>query len=153
MISTSQIREALLAALTATELFEKVAAFNVADISAGLEKLRDSADSLALIVPSRDEWIHTMALEDENFPARAECRNDFEILVTARDLRHGDDGALSTVQLKDNLCMLLLWQDLSIPGLICLPIDSEPMVIERDERRGREAWKITLQIRQTLLPE
>lgn len=151
MIKTSEIRSALETFITATGLVEKVKTFNVADLSAALEKLRSAGDSLAVIVPSRDGWTHTMALEDENLPARAEVRNELEILLTARDLRHGDDGAETTVDLKDHLCAALLWSDLAVPGLLCLPLEAEPMVIELDERRGREAWKITLEVRQQIL--
>lgn len=150
MISTHEIRTALVAAITGTGLFEAVMSHNVADLSDALETLRDSPDALAVIVPSRDAWTHQMAIEDENLPARAELRNEFEILITSRDLKHGDDGDLDCVALKDQLAAALCWSDLGLTAAICLPLESEPMVIERDHQRGREAWKLTLEIRQPL---
>lgn len=152
MITTRQIRSALTAALVATGEVEAVMALPVADLSAALEHLRDSPESLAVIVPSQDSWSHQMADEDGNLPAHAEQRNEFEILVTARDLARGQDGAAEAVDLKDALTAALLWADLGIPGLLCLPLTAEPMVIEITERRGREAWKITLETRTQLTP-
>lgn len=149
MIPTATIRAALLRQLEASGLFKKVIAFSTADISEALENLRSHPDSLAVIVPSSDDWSHDLT-EDDNTPLRAEVRNKFEILVSSRELSARTDGALDCVTLKDQTAAALLWAALGIPGLLCLPLSAEPMLIEFDERRGREAWKITLEIRQQI---
>lgn len=150
MIPTKSIREAIFGHIERSGLVDSVTRFNKVDLSAALEFLRDSSDSAAIIVPSRDSWEHQI-MEGDNLPLAAEQRNEFEILVTKRDLRHGDDGEETCVQLKDQLCESLIWSDLGVPGLLCLPLETEPMVIAIDERRGREAWKITVEIRQLIL--
>lgn len=152
MIRNKSIREALVAVLQSSGLFETVIAFQAADLNAALETLRDSPDSVAIVVPSRNSWEHQMIVEEENIPVRAESRAEFEILVTLRELAHGGDGAAATVDLMDDLSARLLWSDLAVPGLRCLPQSAEPMVIEIDENRGREAWKLTAEIRQSIFP-
>jgi hypothetical protein len=153
MIDTADIRTALVAWLTKSGLVKRIMLFNVADVGKGLEALRDTPHSLAIVVPSRDSLRHEMAAEDFNIPARAELRSEVEMLITSHDPRHGMDGATDCVALKDSLLDALLWLDLGIPGLLCLPLESEPMVIEDEAKnRGREAWKITLEFRQQLTP-
>jgi hypothetical protein len=152
MKSTTLILQALAAAITATGLFASVSTYPVADIAEAIESARSSDDSMAVIVPAADSWSHTMADEDDNLPARAECRNTFEVMVTARDLRHGAAGAPDALALKDNLAHMLLWSDLGVPGLLCLPLEAEPVILERDGRRGREAWKLTFEIRRQIFP-
>lgn len=151
MLTTATLRRALLTSLEMSGLCERVVPFQVADLGEALEALRDSPDSLAIIVPSRDTLSHEMAIEEDNLPARAEIRSEFELLLTTRDLRHGEDGAPDCVALKDAVLERLLWSNLGVPGLLCLPLATEPMVIERDNKRGREAWKLTLELRQHLL--
>lgn len=150
MIPTKQIRQALVTFLLASGLFEKVMAHSDADLGAALEHLRDSPDSLAVIVPGEDTFTHKIT-EGFDTPEHCEVRNTFELLITSRnpDMREGDSGDTCT-DLKDATCAALLWEDLSIPQLLCYPLRSEPMIIEIDERRGREAWKITLECRTTL---
>lgn len=152
MIPTKVIREALIASLTASELFQSVTAFNVLDLSAALRTLRDSPDSAAIVVPGRTTWEHEMIAEmDESVPTRAESRAEFDILLTLRDLRHGDGGNLECVDLVDDLADRLIWSNLAVPGLICLPNEMEPFVIEIDDKRGREAWKIQVTIVQQII--
>lgn len=146
MIPTATIRAALLRQLEASGLFKKVIAFSTADISEALENLRSHPDSLAVIVPSSDDWSHDLT-EDDNTPLRAEVRNKFEILVSSRELSARTDGSPDCVALKDETASALIWSYLGVPNLICLPLSAEPMIIEFDERRGREAWKITLETR------
>ena len=150
MIKTKQIRDALLARLVAAGLFEKVMSHSDADLGAALEHLRDSPESLAVIVPGEDTLIHEIT-PGVNEPEWSEIRNGFELLVTSRnaDMREGGNG--DCADLKDDTVEALLWDNLSVPGLICLPLRSEPMIIETDDKRGREAWKITLEIRQHTL--
>jgi len=148
MHTTLELRSALVATLAATGLFETVHPLPWADLPQALETLRDSPDSLALVIPSSETWEHTFAIEDENLPAKAEARQRFEIIATTRDLEHGDQGDDLTLALKDNLLPHLAWSNLGTHGLIALPLESEPILLERDNRRGREAWKITLEIRQ-----
>ena len=152
MISTTRIQTALVAAITATGLFARVTTHPVADLADALEAARASDDATAVIVPAADAWSHVMADEDDNIPGRSECRNTFEVLATARDLRHGRAGAPDALALKDHLTEMLIWKDLGIPGLLCLPLEAEPIILEGDGRRGREAWKITFEIRQQLFP-
>jgi hypothetical protein len=152
MIPTKVIREALIASLKASELFQSVTAFNVLDLSAALRTLRDSPDSAAIVVPGRTTWEHEMIAEmDESVPTRAESRAEFNILLTLRDLRHGDGGNLECVDLVDDLAARLIWTNLAVPGLLCLPDDAEPFVIEIDDNRGREAWKIQVTIVQQII--
>jgi hypothetical protein len=150
MIPTKQIREALAATLTASELFERVMTHSDADLGAALTHLRDSPESLAVIVPGEDTFLHEIT-PGFNAPEFSEIRNQFELLITSRSLDGREDGVPDTVDLKDATTELLLWDSLSIPGLITLPLKSEPMIIETDDQRGREAWKITLEIRQRTL--
>lgn len=146
MIPTKQIREALAAHLESLGTFEKVMTHSETDLTAALEHLRDSPDSLAVIVPGDDTFIHQIT-EGYNTPEFCETRNQFELLIAARELDMRSDGVPNVVDLKDSTCAALLWENLSIPGLISLPLRAEPIVIEIDERRGREAWKITLECR------
>ena len=147
MIPTKVIREALVATLITSALFEKVIAHAEADLGAALEALRDSPSSLAIVVPGEDTYTHKLT-EGLNAPEFCEVRNTFELLITSRtpDMRVGHSGD-ACVDLKDATCEALLWSDLSIPDLICLPQGAEPMVIAIENQRGRELWKITLEIR------
>jgi len=146
MIPTRTIRDALVATLEASALFEKVIPFSEADLGAALSNIRDSPDSLCVVVPGEDTFLHTLT-EGINEPEFSEIRNRFELLLTARELDQREDGQAGATDLKDATCQALLWDDLSIPGLICLPLSSEPVIVEIDEKRGREAWKVTLECR------
>jgi hypothetical protein len=146
MIPTKQIRTALAAALTASGLFESVIVHSEADLGAALTHIRDNPASLAVIVPGEDNFLHTLT-DGINQPEFSEIRNQFELLITARALDGREDGVPDCVDLKDSTTELLLWSDLSVPGLICLPLKSEPLIVEIDENSGREAWKITLECR------
>lgn len=151
MISTATISAALLEAILATGQFDKAVTYPVNDLMAAMETARSSGDAMAVVVAGPDEWDHKL-LEDDNIPLRSECRNTFEVLVTARDLRHGTDGAPNAMALKDALYDALLWDDLGNSALVCLPQGAEPIVIEKEGSRGREAWKVTLEIRQRITP-
>ena len=163
MISTAVIRALLIDAITATGLFEQVAGHARADLTEALETLRQHQASLAIIAPGEDEWLHE-TLPDDNSPLRAECRNRFEVLITARELDMDEDGVPGCVDLKDRLCEALLWAPIGpVPGAdgpaqaILLPISAEPMILTEedhrrdDHRRGREAWRVTLEARQTII--
>ena len=147
MVPTKVIRQALVAALVATGLFQRVIAHSEADLGSALEALRDSPDSLAIVVPGEDTYLHKLT-EGYNTPEHVEVRNTFELLITSRnpDMRTGDSGD-TCVDLKDATCEALLWSDLALPNLICLPLSSEPMIIAIEDQRGREVWKITLEVR------
>lgn len=152
MITTAAIRAALEETIRASGIFEQVSTTAQADLSDVLDTLRRHQVSLAIIAPGEDEWIH-QTLPDSNMPLHAEVRNRFEILVTARDLEMGQAGVASAVDLKDQLCEALLWQTLGLPELLILPLTAEPMILEADgHRRGREAWRVTIETRQALLP-
>lgn len=146
MIPTKQIREALASKLESLGTFEKVMTHSETNLTAALEHLRDSPDSLAVIVPGEDSFLHQIT-EGYNSPEFCETRNQFELLISARSLDMRSDGVPDAVDLKDSTTAALLWENLSIPGLITLPLRAEPLVIEIDGRRGREAWKITLECR------
>lgn len=151
MIRTKAIREALIESLKQSGLFESVTAFNVIDLSQALQTLRDSPDSMAMVVPARTTYDHEVIAEmDESMPIRCESRAEFEILLTLRDLSHGDGGALECVDIMDDLSESLIWSNLGVPGLLCLPQNTEPFVIEIDDRRGREAWKLQVEIVQQI---
>ncbi len=150
MIPTKQIRTALEAALTASGLFEKVIPHSEADLGAALTHIRDSPESLAVIVPGEDNFLHTLT-EGINEPEFSEIRNQFELLITARAIDGREDGVPDCVDLKDSTTELLLWNNLSVPGLICLPLAATPLIVEIDENSGREAWKITLECRYVTL--
>lgn len=146
MIATKTIRSALEAALRTSGLFEKVIVHSEADLGAALTHIRDSPESLAVIVPGEDTFLHTLT-EGINEPEFSEIRCQLELLITARALDGREDGVPDCVDLKDSTTELLLWSNLSIPGLICLPLKSEPLIVEIDENSGRETWKITLECR------
>lgn len=151
MISTATISAALQAAILATGLFDKAVTHPISDLAGAMETARTSGDAMAVVVAGPDEWTHVVD-EEDNTPIRSECRNTFEVLVTARDLRHGTDGVPNATELKDALHEALLWDDLGNSELVCLPQGAEPIVIEKDGSRGREAWKMTFEIRQQILP-
>lgn len=146
MIPTKQIRSALEATLTASGLFEKVIVHSEVDLAAALTHIRDYPESLAVIVPGEDTLLHTLT-EGINQPEFTEIRNQFELLITARALDGREDGVPDCVDLKDAATELLIWDNLSVPGLICLPLIASPLIVEIDENSGREAWKITLECR------
>jgi hypothetical protein len=152
MIPTLQIRTALLANLTASGRFEKVMAHSTTNLGEALEHLRDSPDSIAVVIPGEDKFEHTFE-PGWNTPVRAEIRNTFELLISDRELDMRETGVDDSLTFKDQIVARLMWDDLSTPGLICLPVLVEPVIITTgDERntKGREAWKITLEMRSTL---
>ncbi len=150
MIPTLTIRDALVANLTASTLFEKVISHKTANLGEALEHLRDSPDSLAVVVPGEDKFFHDF-IPGTNFPVRAECRNIIELLVSDRELDMREDGAPDCLTFKDAVLERLLYADLATPDLLCLPMLCEPMIVTFEEKNsaGREAWKITLEIRHT----
>lgn len=130
-------------------LFESVAARSTADLEDALEDLRDTPDTMAVVVPGEDEWIHEVL--PDSFCVRSESRNRFELLVAARDLDMGADGVDLAAAVKDHVTDSLLWSDLGIEGLLLLPLSAQPVLLERDGRvRGRECWRITLEARRIL---
>lgn len=153
MTSTAIIRAALAYKLGQCGLLDRVVQFPSSDLELAMEALRDSPDALAVIVPSKDTIEHAMAADGVLLPARAEWRMVFEILITCRDAAHADDGDAICADVKDGVISLLCWDDLSLTGLICLPTEAEAYSLDTDERRGREAWKISLEIRQIIEPE
>ena len=62
-----------------------------------------------------------------------------------------EDGAAASLNFKDAVTIALLWNDLSIPGLLCMPLLCEPLVIQFEGKQGREAWKITLEMRHEII--
>lgn len=151
MVPTLQIRQALLATLQATGLLEKVIAHSDSDLGAALEHLRDTPSALAVIVPGADAFTHEF-IPGTNEPIHTEVTNDFDILITGRLLEMGETGADAALTLKDTLTAALLWANLGIPHIVCLPSACEPLAIQFDGGRGREAWKLTLTVRYLLIP-
>lgn len=149
MIPTSDIRTALHGAIEATGVFEEVRVFAEADLGNALDNIRHHQASLCIVAPGEDEWTHDLLAD--NTPVHAEVRNRFELLVTARELDAREEGVLACVDLKDQLCEALLWSNLGIPVLVALPQSAELLILtDDDQRRGREAWRITLEVRQHL---
>ncbi|MEO5915563.1 MAG: hypothetical protein ABIS50_15120 [Luteolibacter sp.] len=149
MIPTRTIRDALLADLNGSGIFEKVMAHKDADLGAALEHLRDYPSSIAVVVPGEDKFEHTYE-PGTNTPIRTECRNGFELLVSARELDMREDGAVDSLTFKDQVLDRVLWSTLGVPNLVCMPLQCEPMIITFEDARntkGREAWKITLEMR------
>ena len=85
-------------------------------------------------------------------PLRTEVINTFELLISDRSLDMRQDGVETAVAFKDQVLARLLWDNLSIPELICMPLSCEPMIVTFDDRNsaGREAWKITLELRHAI---
>jgi hypothetical protein len=148
MIPTLTIRDALVDKLKGSELFESVISHSDADLNAALEHLRDSPSSIAVVVPGEDRFEHEF-YPGTNQPLRTEVKNGFELLISARDLSMREDGVQDSLSFKDQVTALLLWDDLSVENLICMPMLCEPMILTFGEQntKGREAWKITLEMR------
>ena len=151
MVPTLQIRQALLATLQATGLLEKVIAHSDSDLGAALEHLRDEPSALAVIVPGADQFTHEF-IPGTNEPIYTEVQNDFEVLITARQLEMSQSGADASLTLKDAVVAKLLWSNLGIPDIVCMPSTCEPLALQFDGGRGREAWKLTLTVRHLLIP-
>ena len=149
MITTLKIIAALQAVLEKSGLAERVELFNDPDVGKAIEALRDAPGSLAVIVPGADTIQHTLT-PGFNFAEYAEISGEITLLITARDLAMQPGGNTDGITLKDAVMELLMWHTLAIPGLLCLPAATEPMVIVYDSGRGREAWKLSLVIRQIL---
>lgn len=153
MISTTQIRDALAAKLTAAKLFEKVMCHSDSNLGAALEHLRDNPSSIAVIVPGADRFDHKFDPDDEGTaPVRAEWFCAFDIVFSGRRLDKNETGDPKTLEAKDAALNLLFWDDLGVNGLIVLPQVCEPLAIEFENGSGREAWKLTADLRQLIQP-
>ena len=82
----------------------------------------------------------------------SEIRSTFELLVSGRSLDMRETGDPGTLALKDSTLLSLFWASLGLPDLIVLPTACDPVAIEFPDGKGREAWKITLSLRQILQP-
>lgn len=151
MISTLQIQAALAAKLKAAGLFEKVMTHSDSDLGAALAHLRDNPKSIAVIIPGADVFDHVFEGDDRQ-PVRAEWKCGFDVLFSGRQLDNRETGDPKTLQLKDDALNLLFWDDLDVSGLITLPGTCEPLAIEFENGTGREAWKLSLDLRQTMEP-
>jgi hypothetical protein len=151
MISTLTIQAALTAKLTASKLFEKVMTHSDSDLGAALAHLRDNPSSIAVIIPGADTFTHKFEDEDST-PVRAEWKCGFDILFSGRQLDKRETGDAKTLELKDAALNLLFWDDLDIEGLIVLPGTCEPLAIEFENGKGREAWKLSADLRQLINP-
>ena len=138
-----------MAALTGSHLFEKVMSHTDADLGAALSALRDHPASIAVAVPGPDE-IQTTLMEGTNIPLFSEIRSAFTLIISGRQLDKRETGDPKTLALKDAVLSLLLCADLGIPDLVTLPSSCEPMAIEFENGKGREAWKLELELRQIL---
>jgi hypothetical protein len=147
MISTTVIQAALIASLQESGLFESVISHSDSDLGASLAHLRDNPVSIAVIVPGSDEFTHTIDA-DSGQPLRTAIVGNFDILISGRQLDMRETGDPNTLPLKDRTVELLLWNTLSLPDLVCLPQLCEPMAVQFEDGRGREAWKLTLQTHQ-----
>ena len=150
MISTLVIQAALLAKLTASGLFEKVMTHSDADLGAALTHLRDNPSSIAVIVPAADSFDHQFEGDDPR-PVRSEWKCGFDILFSGRQLDKRETGDSKTLELKDAALNLLFWDDLGIDDLIVLPAACEPLAIEFENGKGREAWKLSADLRQFIV--
>lgn len=149
MISTRAIQTALFTTLKASGLFEKVMSHADSDLGKAMEHLRDNPKSIAVIVPGADAFDHQFEGDDPQ-PVRGEWRCGFELLFSGRRLDKRETGDSATLDLKDAALNLLFYQNLGIPDLVTLPMSCEPMVIEFENGEGREAWKLSLDLRQTI---
>ncbi len=151
MIPTLAIRDALIEKLKSYAPLETVIAHSDTDLGAALEHLRAAPNSLAVVVPGEDLFEHEF-IPGTNIPQRTEIKNLFEVLISDRELSMRQDGAPGSLTFKDSVVALLLWDTLGVTGLICMPIHCEPMIVTFDEKntKGREAWKITLEMRHTI---
>ncbi len=147
MISTLAIQDALADVLLASALADRVSTHKDPDLDKALEALRDAPSSLLVIVPGADTIVHQLT-PGFNFAEQAEISSSFEVLITERDLAMSLSGDPDGITLKDAVIDLLMWHDLGITGLICLPTSCEPMNLQFSNGRGREAWKLTLTLRQ-----
>lgn len=148
MILTSTIQAALQAALVTAALAEKVMTHADADLGAALAHLRDNPRSLIVIVPAADA-VSTDFLDGTNIALRSEIRSGFELLISGRQLDKRETGDPKTLALKDAVLELLLWNPLGTAGtLITIPSSCEPLALEFDDGKAREAWKLSLEVRQ-----
>lgn len=151
MIPATTIHTALVRDLQATGLLDRVERAAQDDLTAALAGLRDSSETVAILIPTGEELDHQL-LPDDNTPLRSEIKTRMSLLVTgenpARASNAGDD-----LPLKDLLLTRLLWADLSIPGLILLPLSTEPVRLEFDGGAARDAWRIDLEAREILLTQ
>ena len=151
MISTRTIQTALHAKLKGSALFEKVMAHSDSDLGAALAHLRDNPSSIAVIVPGADSFTHKFE-DDDAAPVRAEWKCNFDIIFSGRQLDKRETGDPKTLDLKDAALNLLFWDDLGIEGLLVLPGTCEPIAIEFENGKGREAWKLSADLRQFIEP-
>lgn len=149
MVPTLQIQTALLATLRASGLLEKVMAHADADLGAALTHLRDHPGSLAVAVPGADTFEHQFEGDDPQ-PVRTELKCNFDLILSGRQLDKRETGDPRTLTLKDAVIELLLWNNLGIAGITCLPTICEPLAIEFENGKGREAWKLNLDFRQLI---
>lgn len=153
MISTTQIRDALAAKLKAANLFEKVMCHSDSNLGEALKHLRDNPSSIAVVVPGADKFDHKFDPDDEgSAPVRAEWLCSFDILFSGRQLDKRETGDPKTLETKDDALNLLFWDDLGVEGLLVLPQTCEPLAIEFENGAGREAWKLTADLRQLIQP-
>jgi hypothetical protein len=151
MISTTAIQSALKDKLKTSSLFEKVMVHSDSDLGAALSHLRDNPSSIAVIVPGADSFSHQFE-DDEAPPVHAVWRCKFDIIISGRQLDKRETGDPKTLVLKDDTLNLLFWSDLDVEGLITLPEVCEPIAIEFENGKGREAWKLTVDLRQIINP-
>lgn len=149
MIPTLTIQTALAANLRESLLVDAVSTHTDPDLGKALEALRDAPDSLVVIVPGADTIKHDLT-PGSNSPEYAELSSAFELLITSRDLAMGPSGDPAALDLKDAIIARLMWDSLGIDGLLCLPALCDPFTVVFDNGRGREAWKLSLVIRQLI---
>ena len=149
MIATLAIQTALAAFLRDSLLVDAVTTHTDPDLGNALEALRDTPDSLIVIVPGADTIKHDLT-PGSNSPEFAELSCAFELLITSRDLAMGPSGDPAALELKDAVIARLMWDSLGIDGLLCLPTTCEPFTVVFDAGRGRESWKLSLVVRQLI---
>lgn len=149
MISSATIQAALFANLADSGLFERVITALDADLESALDNLRDSPVSLAVITPGADTITHDL-MDGTNQPLVSKIRSRCEIIIATRRLDMAPTGDPAILTLKDSVLARLLWDSLGVPGLLCLPAFCEPIVLQFADGTGREAWKLTLDLRQLI---
>lgn len=151
MIPTAHILTAMESHLIALGLFDRVGRHTAADLAEALEILRDPAAKVCFVVGGSDTIEHRL-MEDYNAPMRAEIRSEVQLLISAQDATYSGSGTSEVLPLKDHLTALLMWDNLGVPGLICLPRTCEPLRIEWDDAPAATAWQLTCEIRQRINP-
>lgn len=150
MIPAATIHAALEGTLRASGLLDRVERCAQDDLSAALADIRDSSETIAILIPMGEEITH-QTLPDDNTPLRAEIRSKLALLVTGGNLSRTSQGG-EDLPVKDALLALLMWEDLGIPSLITFPTATEPLRVEFDGGSSRDAFRIDLEFRRIIIP-